>query len=210
MKILQVTAMHGRHQTVKYCLEQMPFMTKLFAVSSDDDIEFIDQQIGKVQFYIVTDNRPLSSKWQALISSLKQFEYDAVIIMGSDDYIDKKTYEYIVDCLDRGHDFIGFTDCYFMDNGLKYYWPGYQNSRFMEPIGAGRVLSRSLIEKIDHYLFRDFLNKGLDRSAWNVITKNYINPHITKLIDNDLMLCDVKDDNSMNPLKKIQNVIHLN
>lgn len=210
MRILQLTAMHGRHDTVRYCVNKMPWIDKLYAVSTDDDIEFVDSMLGAIDYYIITENNPLSAKWQALISVMDKLEYDAVIIMGSDDWMDHNTYRYISQKLNEGHDFIGFTDCFFTDGPMNYYWQGYQNSRYNEPIGCGRTLSKDLLKRINYNLFRYPLDRGLDRSAWNIIQPNAKNPHIASLKKENLFLCDMKDKESMNPIRKINGIVNLN
>jgi hypothetical protein len=208
-KIIALTAMHGRHSTVSFCIDQMPWLDKLFVISTDEDMEFCESNHG-VTAYIRALNSPLSMKWQAGINALKNLDFDAVIILGSDDWIDFNTYHFIQMMLNEGHDFVGFKDCYFLDNGLQYYWPGYQTIRQYEPIGAGRTISRKVLERMNWRLFPAILERGLDRISWPQIYKYSDNPLIVSLKDKGLMMCDIKDPGSMNPISKIRNVIRLN
>jgi hypothetical protein len=209
VKILQLTAMHGRHSTVSFCIDQMPWMQKLFVASTDEDVEFC-QNNPEVNYYVRALNDPLSMKWQAGVNALKNLDFDAIIILGSDDWIDWNTYQYISTMIKEGFDFIGFEDCYFLNNGTQYYWPGYKTIRQGEPIGAGRTISREVLKRMDWKLFPKILNRGLDRISWPQICRHSKRPLITKLKTHGLMMCDIKDPESMNPIHKIKGAIKLN
>lgn len=197
--------MHGRHEVVKYCIEKMPFIEKYYAYSTDEDEIFLNN--SKVDGFSKVVNYPLSIKWNHAIKMLKQIDFDAVVIMGSDDYMTLKTYQFIAEHIQR-YDMIGFKDIYFMDKGKEYYWEGYTNFRKDEPIGAGRVYTKKFLEQINYNLYTTIANKGLDRIAWNRM-KHLTNPMIVKLKDYDLKIVDVKSEGSMNSLQKLSRSLNL-
>ena len=97
--------------------------------------------------------------------SLEQLDFDAVILLGSDDYIDTKFVEYVQNNID-GKDMICFTDIYFEDDGFRYYWGGYDDKRKGEPTGAGKVYTKEFLKRINWNLFHEARDRGLDGVSW--------------------------------------------
>jgi hypothetical protein len=89
------------------------------------------------------ENNPLSYKWNMAIRTLQQIDFDAVVLLGSDDYIDEAFLKYVERTI-PDFDMIGFKDIYFQHEGGLYYWSGYTNNRRGEPCGAGKVYSRRI------------------------------------------------------------------
>jgi len=195
--------MHGRHKTVKYCLNKMPFIDKIMIYSDDQDGEFLKDQdiIAKGKF----KNNPLSFKWNAGIMSLKEVDFDAVILLGSDDYIDQNFLDYVLKHIKR-YDMIAFKDIYFEDNDRLYYWKGYQGNRKGEPVGAGKVYTKKFLERLNYNLFHEARDRGLDGVSWRRCKEINAKIHLTTLKQNNLYLCDVKDGNGMTKISHIQNL----
>lgn len=200
--IIMVTCVHKREQTVQSCFNKMPFIKKVVVYSLTKD----NQRHRKdVLLECKYENAPLSFKWEKAISILKNIDFTHVIIMGSDDYVDEKTFQFIREnCLD--YDVMGFTDLFIEQGGGLYYWPGYKNERHLEPIGAGRVYSRSFLEKLGFSLYRIAASSGLDRMAWGVVKANTTNIGIFSLRDKGLFLCDVKDSGGITQLRLIPDI----
>jgi hypothetical protein len=198
--------MHGRHKTVRNCINRMPFVDIVMIYSTDEDGEFL-QQFPNVIATAQVQNTPLSFKWNQAIKSLSQIEFDAVILLGSDDYIDEAFLQFVHQNMDC--DMIGFYDIYFKADRKTYYWEGYQNNRKGEPSGAGRVYSKQFLESIGYNLYPTFANKGLDGIAWKVVKSRNASVKLFSLKENDLMLCDVKDGEGMNSIEKLFRLIDL-
>lgn len=199
-KAVVISAMHGRQETVRYCLDKMPFIDKIMIYTTDEDGEFLDTTdvIAKAQ----VRNNPLSYKWHQAVRCLKQVDFDYCILLGSDDYIDEKFLKF-VDKEIKDCDMIGFLDAYYEANGKNYYWTGYKNHREGEPVGAGKVYSKELLERIDYVLYPDFKDVGLDFMAWNVVKKNTDKIKIFSLREKGLKMVDVKDGKGMNSIEKL-------
>lgn len=105
------------------------------------------------------ENQPLSDKWQHGLKSLKQDDFDALMIVGSDDLI---TPAYLDACkylIGAGADYVYLPGCYFYDTSTdRMIWA--QAPR----LGMGRCISRSLIERLDWQLWEPGLERGLDGS----------------------------------------------
>lgn len=195
--------MHGRHETVSYCLNKMPFIDKIMIHSTNEDGFFLQTQpvIASGQYR----NEPLSFKWNAGVMSLEDVDFDAVILLGSDDYIDEAFVQFVQDNID-GYDMIAFTDLYFESDGHLYYWPGYTNQRRGEPAGAGKVYTKSFLERIKYNLFHEAKNRGLDGVSWRRCKDANAKMLITSVRKNGLFLCDVKDGKGMTDIKSIENL----
>lgn len=210
MKFITISAMHGRHKTVAECINRMPFIDKVFIYSNDEDGAFLETQ----DIYAMAKyrNNPLSYKWNMAIRTLEQIDFDAVVLLGSDDYIDEAFLKYAERTI-PDFDMIGFKDIYFQHDGGLYYWPGYTNNRRGEPIGAGKVYSRKFLECIKWNLFDVARDRGLDRIAWKRVQQAKGKVHITTLKENGLLLVDIKDGEGMtsfNSLGKMERVSNKN
>lgn len=204
-KTIAVTCVHGRHETMRYCFERTP-VERVVIYSTDKDGLFLEElpYLAKGQY----ENKPLSFKWNAAIQSLRQLDFENVILLGSDDYVNQSFVDFIEENI-GGYDMIGFTDIYFESNKEFYYWKGYENKRIGEPIGAGKTFKREFLERIDFNLFPVAVNVGLDGLAHNVCLKNNANMLVTSLKQNGILVVDVKDGEGMNPLEKIKNLYNL-
>lgn len=123
--------------------------------------------------YIEYQNKPLSDKWEYGINRCRDYDPDAVIIVGSDDLISRSLIEFYDKQLKEGLVFGGILDAYILDleSEQMIYWPGYNIkvdvvnniNRLGETAGVGRCLSRALLEKLDFSIWSR-LNKdrGLD------------------------------------------------
>lgn len=195
--MIMVTCLFRRRTTVDYCFSKMPFIDKVAVYSEDRDMRKDCIKMARFK------NRPLSRKWNHAISMLRGVGFSHVVIMGSDDYMNEKTYKFLMDNV-KDYDVIGFEDIYFEKEGQFYYWSGYTDRD--DPIGAGRVYSKAFLERIDYNLFPQIKNRGLDLMSWNHIQQYNPKVKVFNLKDNDLFLCDVKDGEGLNRLKRIPNL----
>jgi len=198
--MIMVTCLFRRSKTVDYCFSKMPFIDKVAVYSEDKDKRNDCIKIAKHK------NRPLSKKWDYAIQLLKDIDFSHVVIMGSDDYMDKKTFEFLKDNV-KDYDVIGFKDIYFQKDDELFYWSGYDSRE--DPIGAGRVYSKEFLERIDYNLYSGIKNRGLDGLSWDNIHQYNPKVKIFSLKEYGLFLCDVKDGEGMNRLERIPNLCTL-
>lgn len=105
-----------------------------------------------------TENKPLTHKFASSMAHIK--DYDAMMIIGSDDFINAG---YITEGVKRlaSADYIGGNMIHYLNLGTEHMikqWDVLGN-----PIGAGRMLSRNLLEHLD-WMPWDFSTPGLDNS----------------------------------------------
>lgn len=205
-KIIVLSAMHGRNKTVKYCLDKMPFIDVVMIYSDDSDGAFLDSQnvFATGQF----KNNPLSFKWNAGVMSLEQIDFDAVILLGSDDYIDEAFIEFVRSKI-NDYEMIAFKDIYFEQDNKTYYWSGYEGSRKGEPAGAGKVYTKKFLERIKYNLFHEARERGLDHVSWTRCKNANVKVLNTTLKENNIFLTDVKDGEGMTKLISLNNVVEL-
>ena len=202
MKIQVLSAMYGRHEAVSYALDSWydEGLKCLMVVSTKKDRQFcINRQID----YIHAPNFPLSNKWQTGVNFLKEYsDADAFLILGSDDMIkgseNYKTY------LLQGYEFIGITDIYVQDlkTGERIHWEGYTNHRRGESAGAGRCLSRSLMDKLDWLLWTGDINSGLDFCLTKRLEK--VNYKSITINSSMVEITDLKDKYSVTPFHRFK------
>jgi len=203
-RVAILTAMHGRHQTVQYCLNKMKDLDVFFiyGYSDEADGEFLRSQSLEIVTY-QAKNSPLSDKFQKGVEIAKSHDFDIAIMLGSDDYIDQKFLDYVIRQTDK-YEHIGFKDIYFEEKGRTYYWPGYTNYRRGEASGAGKTYTREALEKLNWTLYDHKQDKGLDRAAHMNVVKAKLKKKIASIKSEGLTLVDVKDAGSLTPLSRFE------
>ncbi|GAA3712472.1 hypothetical protein GCM10022421_19750 [Oceanisphaera sediminis] len=180
-KIIMLTCIWQRHDLTRIFFNYYKELKQ--QLSSNLDLQIIavgsEGEISKTlceqgdAIYIEHPNEPLTAKWQAGISALESYDFDALVIMGSDDFISKDVFDIYLEKIKNNSLFFGFQDLYIYDTKQKnlIYWYGYgvtgdkksQPQRIGESIGLGRMLHRDLLEYLDFDLWKGFhANKSLD------------------------------------------------
>lgn len=205
-KIIVASAMHGRQATVNYCLDRLQGLEVYMAYTDSLDGFFL-HNFDRVKS-VYASNSPLSHKWNTVIKSLKNVDFDAVILLGSDDFIDANFLKFIKQNISN-YDMIAFTDMYFEKGKDKYYWGGYTNHRKGEPAGAGKTYTKDFLGRINYDLFSGAVDRGLDGVSWNVCNNAKAKVLLTSMKENNILCCDVKDGQGITKLEHIQNIIQL-
>lgn len=111
-------------------------------------------------------NYPLGSKWQHGVTYARRIGANPVIILGSDDTLNKQFIPNALKYLQEGYHFIG----------LKRYWVKHNDKRYLidykpvMPLGGGRVYSAQLLDRIQWKLFQP-KDRQLDDYGWNQVVK---------------------------------------
>ena len=119
--------------------------------------------------YFEYENQPMSEKWNFGLQMTKKINPDAVIIVGSDDLIDKNLLKFYDKKLKQGYMMVGIKDFYIYDTERRKlaYWRGYGKlndaHRMNETIGLARCLSKTLLDKLDFNIWNDLnISRNLD------------------------------------------------
>ena len=112
--------------------------------------------------YIEIPNNPLATKHNATTIEAKEYDPDYILFLGSDDVIGVELMNLYTKFMKRSIDFIGLKDLYFYDIETDYssYWGGYVDSRFGCSAGAGRLISKRLMNLWEWSVFEIKDNNG--------------------------------------------------
>ena len=176
------------------CIPDYCGLRPVFILSKEDPDFEQNRWITRLYDYFIWDNFPLGAKLNAAFNHCKQYDWDYMMNMGSDNIYTYRLWElYETEFID-GADFFGINDCYFYDivNERAKYIKGYNTGvdSNAAPFGAGRCIARSLLNDIDK-LWRDEWQHGLDGcSAFTLYQKGYL-PKVVETHGEPVML-DIK------------------
>lgn len=172
-KILIITAVWQRHDLTGIVLNyyrslriRFPNMQLLVVGSEGEKSRLLCK--GYKWNYIEAPNVPLSQKFNLLFSETEKYDFDFVILIGSDDLISEEIINFYSKNVEHATpNLIGLTDLYFhsLEKNKTIYFTGY-NAINTKLIGAGRCFSRTVLEMCKFRLWRhEVLNRGLDTSS---------------------------------------------
>lgn len=116
--------------------------------------------------YIEKPNRPLGAKMNAALNLSRDFNPHYFLLLGSDDIFCEKLMNAYYDCILKRVQYAYLEDCYFYDtvSGSALYWGGYSGWRKGKGLGAGRFISREIVEHLGWSIWSPLNNKNLDYS----------------------------------------------
>jgi hypothetical protein len=180
LNIFCVMAIHQRENVTIETIELLKKQTyplENIILIGDSDIEK-NIALKTNCLYKHSDNYPLGSKWQSGIMMAKSFNPDAILICGSDDWLTPNWCEICKDYIDYGYDLVGKNN-FFIANILPQepvviVQRGYRGfEKLKVPIGAGRLISKKILDAMNWQFFNRKINKGLDRCSYtNTLKKN--------------------------------------
>jgi hypothetical protein len=177
------------------------------AVSEQRYIDYCQKNNIK---HVVIANDPLATKMNAALQLAKGSDY--VLFLGSDDIVSPNLFEYYKEQINKGIDFIGCLDWYFYDIRTKQstYWGGYRESnRKGVTCGAGRVLSKRVLDLWNWKIWEDKHSHILDNSFEVRMNQTVMTKHIFKLKDRGMFGLDIKSDTNMTPFKLWDNTSYI-
>lgn len=170
MKIIAVIPVYGRRPLIKHTITRLlkkNGVYKVICVGEHPKDERECKAAGAE--WVIHSNRPLGAKWNAGFKEAKKHNPDACLFVGSSDWISDNWIPVLSSHLTH-FDLIGLPGCYLMDiNTTKHvfrsvYWPGYIGPREGESIGIGRIISASVLNRINWEPFDSKLDHSLDFS----------------------------------------------
>lgn len=170
--VIACVAVHGRLPLLKHTIERLYKKNGCYKViCSGDGLEEkkLCESLGAV--WVPAKNKPLGAKWNAAFMKAKSFYPDAVLYVGSSDFVSDNWITVMKPYVEN-YDFVGAPGCHFLDIGDEMrvcFWPGYKFSQFhkdrgTETIGIGRMISARLMNKIGWQPFDNNYDNSLDRS----------------------------------------------
>lgn len=163
----------GRLDLVKINIDLLKKQTKkckiLLIVSCPKDKIFAIK--NKVD-WVYTCNKPLGKKWQIGLDECKKYNPNAILINGSDDLLSLNWVETCYNYINKqNYDIVGKSNWYVLDliNKVPYRFK-YKNDRLL--LGAGRMISRNILDEINWSLFPLNKNRGLDSYCNKILNQH--------------------------------------
>lgn len=181
-KILIYLAVWKRPEITELCfrgikrLQAHPdFSIQALAVISEDEMIPLCEKYGIA--WTMYKNDPLGEKKNFGLQKAKEFDFDYLMEVGSDDLIlselldDYKKY--------LGKDFFGISDAAYINSETGECRRLISKSTY----GAGRMISRKALDKCNWFLWQDRLNRGLDNNSVFALQRRGINYERVKPMD---------------------------
>jgi len=171
-KIVAVIPVHGRLPLLKLTIERLYKKNKVHKVICIGSENEKNTCLHAGADFIEHENKPLGRKWNAGFQKAKMYEPDAVLFVGSSDWISDNWIDYMAVYL-KDFDLIGKPDFNLVDYGHQLracHWPGYtDHRRANEPIGIGRLISARVLNKMNWQPMEDKLDSSLDWSMYQKV-----------------------------------------
>lgn len=170
------------------------------------------KQVEKHGFkYIEIPNQPLAHKMNCTTDLAGKYKCDYVLCVGSDDIITQPLFDFYVEEMKKGTDFVGTLDWYFYDTNTKKfaYWGGYTDRRRGHTCGAGRLLSSKLMNEFKWKPWDLEHSHVLDNSMQQKLTKIEHTSRIISLKKEGLIGLDVKSSTNMTPFELWENTSYI-
>lgn len=189
MNIVSVIPIFGRQNITLKTLEIMKKQThplhEVVVVGSGDVDKQTAQKAGVV--YVHHENKPLSTKWQAGVYRAKDFNPDAILINGSDSWLSANWCEIAKKYIEEGFHLVGKTQWYSCrvnpKQPLMILKASYLNRK--DPVGAGRLFSRELLERVNWKIYPDGANGGLDGRSFRLVLPAITSKGVHRFNDRD-------------------------
>lgn len=187
--------------------KRIPFT--LIVACSESSARQIVEHYGHTAFMV--NNHPLTRKFNMAAQYAEGADY--CINIGSDDFLTEKTLRHYCTLFDRGIDYIAPLDWWFYNSltGKSIYWAGYNKPENVgKPCGAGRALSKRLLEAMDWRPWADGYDHILDTGMDVNLAKHPHTSHIFSLNQIQLFALDIKTAVNMTPYNDWPNTIPMN
>lgn len=144
----------------------------------------------------------LAIKFNAATLAAKEVYVDYFLHMGSDDLVCSKLWAAYQTYTGKH---MALTDWYFhnLPTNETRYWPGYAGPRAGEPIGAGKLIRRDVMERIKWKPFTDSRDGALDFDQHHKLVAADAPPDCFRLKDLDAVGVDLKGPDNATPWKRI-------
>lgn len=165
IKLMVYLAVWRRPEITELCLigiqrmRQHPAYEIMFAVISESEmIPLMEKYDIKWAKY---ENLPVGKKKNYGLSVLSVYDFDYLMEIGSDDLVTNYLLDQYLDYFGK-YDFFGISDAAYIESesGLCHRFISYKST-----YGAGRVMSRKLLESVGWTLWPDNISRGMDNAS---------------------------------------------
>ena len=173
--IVAVMPVSGREElfplTIKRLYQQEDVDMRVVVICDTQEelrLSFADRTLCRTR-----SSEPLGAKWQRGVEAAMVFEPDAIMIVGSGNWFTNGWVKTLFPYLDD-YDMVGSEAMYVyqirQNDQVMIHWNGYHNNaRKGDMLGAGRLISRRMLDKADWQIYNTSLNHGLDGSMSKIL-----------------------------------------
>jgi len=178
-KILIYLAVWKRPQITELCFLgiqrlRRSFNVEALAVISEEEMKPLCEKYGV--HWVMYKNEPLGEKKNYGLRKAKEFDFEYLMEIGSDDLVlDDLVTDYLRNYIGK-YEFFGVSDALIVDTDFRVARRVLSKTVY----GAGRMISRSALEKMKWTLWANSANRGLDQNSVFNARRNNINYHLTK------------------------------
>ncbi len=175
---------------------------KLFVGGSEGDVSR-DMARRYKAHYVELPNNPLSHKFDNCLRSAWWWDPDGMIAIGSDDLLSYELIRIYDKYLQKAPSQpLGVLDCYLIWPDRLSYWPGYKNHRKGEPLGAGKLFPRKVLDTIEWSLWKDLeIDKNLDSNMMRILKEYGIKFKTISLKKNNAYILSMQSKTKISWLK---------
>lgn len=197
MKVVAPIPVYGRLELLKYTISRLyekNGVYKVICIGESEEERNLCESLGAE--WVRHENKPLGKKWNTGFMAAEKHNPDACLFVGSSDWLSDNWIRHMSEFLGE-YDMIGvpgynMLDVHCASNANHYRfcrWEGYAKMngkqykmRDKEPIGIGRVLSRSIMDKIHWRPFDETKDNSMD---WFMYNKVLSSGGKVKLVEGD-------------------------
>lgn len=194
-KLAIILPIYKREEITTLCLKHLKYQSDRYGL----DVFVVGSELDKSREivrsfgfnYYEYENNPLSSKLNYILSKTKN--YDGVILMGSDNFINDSIVELYLSLDLSKSIYYGFDDLHFYEvESQKLATKGVYYENKMS-IGVARLFSKEALKKADYRLWRIEKNSGLDTCSFNLLCQLGIKNKVLKYTS-EYFILDVKHE----------------
>jgi hypothetical protein len=167
MELAVIIPIYKRHDLTELCFEHLSNQQKkygfsVFITGSEGEVsENLARKYGYE--YLEVANNPVSEKFNAALSMAKGF--DGVVVIGSDDFLSDDAFDiYYVQDISKPM-IVGSSKINFYSTQYKELRELSHVNSITETIGAGRLYTKAMLERVNWRLWPRNQNNGLDTAA---------------------------------------------
>ncbi len=210
MKLGIITAMHNRRDMTLVFISAMRRIQRKHDVSTHVVVTTNDAIIPSLDGidFITHENQSLGEKWNAISTHVKDTDLTHFLILGSDDIASDSFIDYALTLGE--YDISGVNGIWFWGlNPLRAGFGRFGFYRTPSIIGAGKIVSRSVMEMCDWRLWPDDAGWGMDSKMMKIVIDNSISKgtpittHMYSLLDTGGFIVDVKYENHISSMSPI-------
>jgi hypothetical protein len=176
-RIVAVMPVKGREElfgiTIKRLYQQRDVEMTVVCIGHTHEEWEVTNDNGGI-FIMMPNDTPLGAKWQRGIDEAAYIDPDAVMIVGSGNWFTNGWCGNLFPLLEE-FDVVGSEEMYIyhirQKDRIMLHWGGYYTSRRGDMLGAGRMISKRILDKVNWQIYDTSLNKGLDKSMTRILKK---------------------------------------